>query len=97
MRPAAAFAELGARSDDDSARMPLLEVLTVLELLSSEKNAHLKVAALSFSTTGDRSNTTPARDHAAVESPLRLVSVSEKEHATSSTVASARKALLSEK
>lgn len=56
-----------------------------------------KVAALSSSTTGDRSNTTPARDLAAVESPLRLVSVSEKEHVTLPTVASARKALLSEK
>jgi hypothetical protein len=56
-----------------------------------------KVAALSSSTTGDRSNTTPARDLAAVESPLRPVSVSEKAHVTSSTEASARKALLSKK
>jgi len=95
--PAVASAELEVRSDDDFARMRLLEVLIVLELLSSEKNARRKDVALSFNTIGDSLNTTPAHDLAVVESLLLPVSVSEKEHVTSSTAVSAKTDLLSEK
>lgn len=90
-----ASAGLEVRKDDDFAKMQLLAVLAVLELLSSVKNARRKGAALSNSTTGVSSSTIPAQDHAGAELLSPADSASKKEHVTLSSVAFARKVLRS--
>jgi len=91
-----ASAGLQVRSDDDFAKMLLLEALTVLERLSSEKNARRKGAALQI-MNGASSSTIPAQNHAVAVLLSRLDGVSEKGRVMSSTVASAMTDLRSEK